>query len=101
MNEAPAWLHVRVVPDRLLPTTGLEIVLTGSSQMPLGPRLAKGEPFPDWPVRFPVEGLAEAKAQATQWDIWLAKQFNPKLRVKDRGEDSPRVAAKTEEKAAF
>ncbi len=84
MTEAPPWLNVRVVPDYRQPDTWLEIVVTGPAKAPIGPRLAKGEPLPDWPTRFPVEKLDEAKAQAARWDAWITKQNNPKLRVKGR-----------------
>lgn len=52
---------------------GFEI-RTASFDSVIGPRIAKGQPLPDWPTKGP--NLAEIEEHFRLWDTWINEQEN-------------------------
>jgi hypothetical protein len=62
-----------------IPDNGLwKIVLGETSHAPIGPRLSKKDPLPDWPILFDTE--TEAKRMARRWTEYVQSQNADKIK---------------------
>jgi len=61
-----------------IPDGNLFKIVLGTDQVPIGPRLSKKDPLPDWPLLF--DNKEEAERMAHRWTEYVQSQNAEKIK---------------------